>query len=159
MDCELDVIEERITRLENLVLGKDTSRKDDVELLDTLLSISNKLASVASKNEKMSAVMKRVEDINKFCDPLYSESDVFIPEDVKYQLIVSEEDKLKEALTQYEKLESLKPVLDSEAFQDVHKSESRLSKVSTIQDNQEREMETLTTETYSLLQHYNDIVS
>ena len=42
---------------------------------------------------------------------------------------------------------------------DVHKSESRLSKVSTIQDNQEREMETLTTETYSLLQHYNDIVS
>ena len=58
-----------------------------------------------------------MEDINKFCDPLYSESDVFIPEDVKYQLIVSEEDKLKEALTQYEKLESLKPVLDSEAFQ------------------------------------------
>ena len=33
MDCELDVIEERITRLENLVLGKDTSRKDDVEVI------------------------------------------------------------------------------------------------------------------------------
>lgn len=40
-----------------------------------------------------------------------------MPEDVKYQLILSEEDKLQEALDQFEKMESLKPILDSQAFQ------------------------------------------
>lgn len=33
MDCELDIFEERITRLENLVLGQDINRKDDVEVI------------------------------------------------------------------------------------------------------------------------------
>lgn len=47
---------------------------------------------------------------------MYAETDVFVPEDVKYQLILSEEDKLKEALKQYEQLESLKSVLDSQAI-------------------------------------------
>lgn len=159
MDSELDIVEERITRLENLVLGKDTKQKDDIQLLDTLLSIANKLASVASKNGKMATVMKRVEEIDKYCDPLYAESDAFVPEDVKYQLIVSEEEKLREALSMYEKLESLKPVLDSQAFQEVPTLGGHLSKISTIQANQEREMEILTTETYSLLQHYNEIVN
>jgi len=159
MACELDIFEERISRLEHLVLGQDITCKDDVEVLDTLLSISNKLANVVAKNPKSSAVMKRVDDIEKFCDPLYAESDIFVPEDVKYQLILSEEDKLQEALDQFEKMESLKPILDSQAFQDVSELGGRLSKVLTVQRNQESEMETLTTSTYQLLEHYNDIVN
>ena len=119
-----------------------------------------------------------VDDIEKFCDPLYAESDVFVPEDVKYQLILSEEDKLKEALNQFEKLESLKPILDSQAFRgtenyflttntryifnflsDVPDIGGRLSKILAAQSNQEKEVEALTINTYQLLQHYNDIVS
>jgi len=159
MDCELDIFEERITRLENLVLGQDINRKDDVEVVDTLLSISNKLANATAKSQKISAVMKRVDDIEKYCDPLYAETDVFVPEDVKYQLILSEEDKLKEALKQYEQLESLKSVLDSQAIRDVPNIGGHLSKILTAQSCQEKETETLTTNTYQLLQHYNDIVN
>lgn len=159
MDCELDIFEERISRLERLVLGQNINEKDDIEVADTLLIVSNKLANVASKNQKVSSVMKRVDDIEKFCDPLYAESDVFVPEDVKYQLILSEEDKLKEALNQFEKLESLKPILDSQAFRDVPDIGGRLSKILAAQSNQEKEVEALTINTYQLLQHYNDIVN
>jgi len=48
---------------------------------------------------------------------------------------------------------------DSQAFQDVSELGGRLNKVLTVQRNQESEMETLTTSTYQLLEHYNDIVN
>ena len=33
MDCELDIFEERISRLERLVLGQNINEKDDIEVI------------------------------------------------------------------------------------------------------------------------------
>lgn len=44
-------------------------------------------------------------------------------------------------------------------FSDVPNIGGHLSKILTAQSCQEKETETLTTNTYQLLQHYNDIVS
>lgn len=60
-----------------------------------------------------------VGDVLKYSDPLLNESEVFIPNSVKYQLVISEEDNLKNALDQLEKLETLKvdSLLDSTPIQ------------------------------------------
>ena len=57
------------------------------------------------------------EDIRKLCDPLYTESDNLVPETVKFQLLQAEEEKMKEALSGLQKIESLKSVLDSQPIQ------------------------------------------
>ena len=54
--------------------------------------------------------------MEKYSDPFYAESDTFIPDAVKYQLVSSEEQKLQDALEQFEKLDGLKHVLDSQAI-------------------------------------------
>ena len=84
MSTGIDAVEERIKRLEKYVLGQDILRQDDeqvnrnnssliklklfglliqnisyLQLIDTLLAVSRKLASVVSKNEKVSAALKR----------------------------------------------------------------------------------------------------
>jgi len=102
--------------------------------------------------------MKKAEDIRKLCDPLYAESDNLVPEAVKFQLLQAEEEKMKEALGGLQKIESLKSVLDSQPIQGVPNLRNRLGKVTTIQADQQSEMAQLTTETYSLLENYQDIV-
>lgn len=57
-----------------------------------------------------------VEEVEKYSDPSYTEADIFIPDAVKYQLVASEEQRLKDALENFEKIETLKHVLDSQAI-------------------------------------------
>jgi hypothetical protein len=54
----------------------------------------------------------------KYSDPLcINEPEECIPNTVKYQLILSEEENLKEALDQLKSLEMLKHLLDSQPIQ------------------------------------------
>jgi len=158
MSCHFDLVEERIQRLENFVLGGSTNQQNDDQLLDSLLSISYKLAGAVSKSEKVSVAMKRVEEITKVSDPLFTETDSLIPKQVKLQMVLSKEEELKEMENQMKSLDLLKTVLDSQPIQDVENLQSRLSKITERQAGQQNEMAQLTAETYSLLQSYKDIV-
>lgn len=57
------------------------------------------------------------DEVKKYADPLYTESNGFIPEAVKLQLLLSKEEDIKEALIHFQKINLLKPILDSQAIQ------------------------------------------
>lgn len=60
-----------------------------------------------------------VDEVQKYADPLYAESEIFLSEVVQLQLVVSKEKELKEALDNFQKLKTLKTVLDSQAIQGI----------------------------------------
>ena len=117
----------------------------------------------------------------KYSDPLcISESEALIPNTVKYQLVLSEEENLKGALDQLNNLEILKNVLDSQPIKsklfanfscyltqvnrafilisDLPLIEPKLNQLSSQQIAQENQLLKLTTETYTLLQNYTNLV-
>ena len=106
-----------------------------LQLVNSMLSVANKLDSLTLQHEAVKTVFERgiqnikkvfmimflnislflVGDILKYSDPLcFNESEALIPNAVKYQLILSEEENLKEALDHLKNLEILKSVLDSQ---------------------------------------------
>jgi len=62
------------------------------------------------------------DEVKKYADPLYAESDGFMPEAVKLQLLLSKEEDMKEALNHFQKMNLLKPVLDSQAIQSINRN-------------------------------------
>ena len=60
-----------------------------------------------------------VDEVQKYADPLYAESEIFLSDAVQLQLVVSKEKELKEALDNFQKLKTLKTVLDSQAIQGI----------------------------------------
>jgi hypothetical protein len=67
----------------------------------------------------MSVNMSIADEVKKYADPLDAESDGFMPEAVKLQLLLSKEEDMKEALNHFQKMNLLKPVLDSQAIQSI----------------------------------------
>ena len=61
------------------------------------------------------------DEVKKYADPLYAESDGFMPVAVKLQLLLSKEEDIKKALNDFHKINVLKPVLDSQAIQSMNK--------------------------------------
>lgn len=59
----------------------------------------------------------QADEIMKYSDPLYLESDALTLEPIQHQLLLSKEDELKEGLEQLKKLQKLTNVLDSQAIQ------------------------------------------
>lgn len=117
--------------------------------------------------------------MQKYADPLYAESELFVSEAVQLQLVISKEKELKEALDNFEKLKMLKVVLDSQAFQgitqkcsesciitsevyfcftDASKLDGNLSKLVVHQDNQQKEASQLMDNTYNLTNNYSNFV-
>nr|SVE83691.1 EOG090X078Z [Daphnia pulex] len=129
------------------------------QLIDTMLAVSRKLAGVVSKNEKVSSALKRADEVKKYADPLYAESDGFMPEAVKLQLLLSKEEDMKEALNHFQKMNLLKPVLDSQAIQNVPQLESQLYKISLQQESQEKKVSNLSDDTYALIKNYSNFVN
>lgn len=99
---------------------------------------------------------------------------------MKFQLVISKEKEIKEAVDHFQKLNVLKSVLDSQAILgtnyysilyynlsilllfslvDVPSLESKLNKIVSHQHIQERKVSKLTHETYELINNYSNFVS
>ncbi|KZS07238.1 Dynactin subunit 3 [Daphnia magna] len=159
MSTELDLVEERIKRLEKFVLGQGANEHGEEKLIDTLLGVSEKLATVVSKNEKVSSALKRADEVKKYADPLFAESDGLISENVKLQLLYSKEGEIKDALGHLQKLNIIKSVLDSQAIKDVPHLEGEINKISFHQEIQEKKVLGLSNDTYALIKYYSNFVN
>ncbi|XP_057368684.1 uncharacterized protein LOC130689760 [Daphnia carinata] len=159
MSTELDLVEKRITRLEKFVLGQGASEHGEEKLIDTLLGVSEKLASVVSKNEKVSSALKRADEVKKYADPLFAECDGFVSDNVKLQLLHSKEGDIKDALGHLQKLNAIKSVLDSQAIKDVPHLEDKINKISLHQETQEKKVLSLSDDTCALIKYYSNFVN
>ena len=64
---------------------------------------------------QLNCICFTAEEIHKFSDLLYS--DLLVPEQVKFHILLTEEDKMKEAVNGLERIEAHKSVLDSQPLQ------------------------------------------
>lgn len=64
----------------------------------------------------------KVDEVQKYADPLYAESEIFVSEAVQLQLVMSKEKELKEAFDSFQNVKMLKTVLDSQAIQGIEKN-------------------------------------
>lgn len=69
--------------------------------------------------------MFSADEVKKYADPLFAESDGLISENVKLQLLYSKEGEIKDALGHLQKLNIIKSVLDSQAIKGALKKKKK----------------------------------
>lgn len=123
--------------------------------------------------------MCTADEIGKYTDPMYMDSENFMPDSVKFQVVAAKEKELKNSLELFQKLNTIKPVLDSHAIQGIFpfskfdictlnyfylltkgtsQLEGQLHSIVFNQGVQERKVTSMTEETYSLLKDYSELV-
>lgn len=103
--------------------------------------------------------MFSADEVKKYADPLFAESDELISENVKLQLLYSKEGEIKDALGHLQKLNTIKSVLDSQAIKDVPHLEGEINKISSHQEIQEKKVLGLSNDTYALIKYYSNFVN
>lgn len=124
---------------------------------ELLANVNSKIQAAVASREKLS-VLKKTEELDRYLDAEYQEK-IDLTEGAKLQLILAEEDRLRQVIAAYQKMEDLKPVLDSEHIKDAPSLFGKVSALAAIQLEQQEEVDEQTQKLYHLLSTYNDLVN
>ncbi|XP_023230866.1 uncharacterized protein LOC111630936 [Centruroides sculpturatus] len=109
----LELLENRVSELERTVYGDEKPTKPTSQCMDMLLSVNTQLQSLIASREKIFAVFAKIEEIEKCLDPDYAD-ELALTDSAKLELILSEEDKIRQTAECLQKVNDLKFVLDSQ---------------------------------------------
>merc|ERR1712029_1279010 len=151
--AEIEALAKRIEALEAKV-GKNHSSP----VLPYLVDYSNDLGNSLAGNDRIGPLLKRLDELETYLDPLYGEKEACIL-GVKMSLVESQFSAVKENQELLERLEKLKPSLEVGKINKMDELQPKISELSQIQLEQREEGERLTEETLELVQRYNDIIA
>merc|ERR1712012_1158278 len=151
--AEIEALAKRIEALEAKV-GKNHSSP----VLPYLVDYSNDLGNSLAGNDRIGPLLKRLDELETYLDPLYGENEMNSA-GVKLSLAESQHSLVKENTRVLERLEQLKPSLDLGNMRKMEELEPKMSELSRIQFDQREEAEKLGEETLELVQKYNDIIA
>ncbi|XP_077555638.1 dynactin subunit 3-like [Haemaphysalis longicornis] len=153
------MLEERIEALELRVTDCDPSKEppNKSSLTEVLLNVNTKIQAAVAAREKLS-VLKRTEELERYLDAEYQEK-AELTEGAKLQLILAEEDRIRKVIAAYQKMEDLKPVLDSTYIKDTPAHIGKVSALAAIQLEQQEQADEQTKRLQHLLATYNDLVN
>jgi len=150
---DFEALSRRIEALEAKVGG---ARGQTV--LPYLVDYSNDLGNSVAGNDRIVPLLKRLEELETFLDPLYAEKEVSSL-GVKMSLVESQHNTVKENQELLERVESLKPSLEVGSLTKMETLEPRVAELSRIQVEQREAGERLTEESLELVQRYNEIIA
>ncbi|EEC14303.1 dynactin subunit, putative [Ixodes scapularis] len=155
----LKILEERLEVLEMRLAGNDWGKElpNKSTITELLANVNSKIQAAVASREKLS-VLKKTEELDRYLDAEYQEK-IDLTEGAKLQLILAEEDRLRQVIAAYQKMEDLKPVLDSEHIKDAPSLFGKVSALAAIQLEQQEEVDEQTQKLYHLLSTYNDLVN
>ncbi|CAN8029232.1 unnamed protein product [Ixodes persulcatus] len=165
----LRILEERLEVLEMRLAGNDSGKElpNKSTITEVLANVNSKIQAAIASREKLS-VLKKTEELDRYLDAEYQEK-IDLTEGAKLQLILAEEDRLRQVIAAYQKMEDLKPVLDSEHIKDAPSLFGKVSALAAIQLEQQasdfhrssgiEEVDEQTQKLYHLLSTYNDLVN
>lgn len=155
----LRILEERLEVLEMRLAGNDSGKElpNKSTITELLANVNSKIQAAVASREKLS-VLKKTEELDRYLDAEYQEK-IDLTEGAKLQLILAEEDRLRQVIAAYQKMEDLKPVLDSEHIKDAPSLFGKVSALAAIQLEQQEEVDEQTQKLYHLLSTYNDLVN
>ncbi|XP_014663631.1 PREDICTED: dynactin subunit 3-like [Priapulus caudatus] len=157
-DMWLGSIENRIDVLENRVFGKADKDAEYPKCVNTLTAVNKRLTAATKGREKVNQCMKRLYDIEKYIDPEYGNT-LLLPQTAKLEVILDGEDRIRDMVSQLDKLEILKHVLNSEHIKATPALAEKLQNLNQIHLQQQDQGESITEETKQLIDTYNSLTT
>ncbi len=159
----LDTLEKRLEDLERRVLGAAGSHAaaavcvpegGAAAALDSLAkSLGN---AMEQRGDRVAPALRRTAELDRYLDPSFAED--CADAEAKADLVLSREAELREAAKLAQRLESLREVLDGNAFARVGGLEPRLRELERLQLGQMEQGAALSEETLELVGRYNEVV-
>uniref|UniRef100_A0A674DSJ6 Dynactin 3 (p22) n=1 Tax=Salmo trutta TaxID=8032 RepID=A0A674DSJ6_SALTR len=110
---EVDNLETRLETLESRIYGEKRNKGGKpVKCADSLSRVQSALANTANKRERVKILHKKIEDLLKYLDPQFTDH-ITVPDAMKLEFILAEEDFLLSQATLLEQVSNLQPLLDS----------------------------------------------
>ncbi|XP_046399225.1 uncharacterized protein LOC124165776 [Ischnura elegans] len=154
----LDLLESRIKALESRVIGNSQKNDAKTSVMDSLLVINSQIANALSGREQVTAVLKRLNELEKFMDPSYGD-DIPMSTKSKLDVILSMEPELVQNVKYFQQLQQLKSVLDSEHIKNIPALQSKVDKLIVVELENKTKFENVTKETYDMIEQYNGIIN
>lgn len=155
----LSVLEDRLSQLEHQVTGGDATKElvNKATITEAMLSINSKLQAALALREKLS-VLKRIDEIERYLEAEF-QAKADLTEGAKLNVVLAEEDTIRSIIAALQKIEDLKPVLDSEHIKNVSGYSSQVNRLATIQIEQQEGVDKQSEKVQHLLSTYNDLVN
>ncbi|XP_056408242.1 dynactin subunit 3 [Hyla sarda] len=150
--AELRELQGRVQELEQRLYGESGAQAR--KITDGLIKVQVSLGNIASKRERVKTLYKKIDDLMKYLDPQYIDRTA-IPDAMKLEVILAEEQYILSQAALLEQLHSLQPLLDSEHIKAVPTQASRLQTLAQVHIKQQDQCEEVTAETKKLLDEYN----
>ncbi|KAJ8411419.1 hypothetical protein AAFF_G00162270 [Aldrovandia affinis] len=158
-DCTyVDNLETRLQTLEKRVYGEKGCRNTKhVKCADSMARIHAALGSTANKRERVKILHKKIEDLMKYLDPQFTDR-MTIPDSMKLEFILAEEDFLLTQASLLEQASKLQPLLDSGYIRDVPEHTTKLQRLSQLHIRQQNQSEALSEEVKRQFEEYNKMM-
>ncbi|MBN3300801.1 dynactin subunit 3 [Amia ocellicauda] len=154
----VESLEKRLQELERRLYGQRAVRgSKPVKCAEALVRVQTSLASTANKRERVKILHKKIEDLMKYLDPQFTER-IAIPDAMKLEFILAEEDFLLSQASLLEQVSNLQPLLDSPHIAAVPDHAARLQRLAQIHIKQQDKSEALTEEVKKQFEDYNKMM-
>lgn len=154
----MEAMARRLSRLEQWV-GVTGATHVDAPVVSALVDVAKQCGNaVERRGDRVAPLWRRLAELERYLDPAFAEEWGGVAPEVKLELILASEDRLRACHARLERLEAGQTVLNAEAFQRVSDLEPRLKEVTKIQLEQGEKVETVNQETLDLVGQYNDIM-
>ncbi|XP_033020263.1 dynactin subunit 3 [Lacerta agilis] len=154
---EVYQLQGRVDALEGRVYGAPVGSEGSAgarKIADGLVKVQVALGNMASKRERVKILFKKIEDVIKYLDPQYIDR-MAIPDAMKLQFILAEEQSILAQAALLEQVNSLQPYLDSAHIKAAPDHATKLQRLSQIHIQQQDQSEAVTENVRFLLEDYN----
>merc|ERR1712002_350922 len=127
-------------------------------ILPFLVDYSNDLGNSLAGNDRIWPLLKRLDELETFLDPLFGEREA-VSQGVKMSMVESQADNIRDNLEMLEKVEGMKSNLEGSNVDKIDELKPKLAELSKIQIEQREAGEAATEETLELVQKYNNIIA
>merc|ERR1711892_1131496 len=124
-------------------------------ILPFLVDYSNDLGNSLAGNDRIGPLLKRLDELETFLDPLFGEREA-VSQGVKMSMVESQADNIRDNL---EMLENMKSDLEGSNMSKIEELKPKLAELSKIQMEQREAGEAGSEETLELVQKYNSIIA
>lgn len=158
MAATIDILEDRVKNLENLVFGSSDKDVECPKCVESLHNVHSKMMVSVAGHKNIAESFSKLAQIEKYLDPEYTD-ELTITQPAKLEMILAEENLIKQTASSMEELKCLEEVISSEHIKAAASSHEKMQALSQIHLKQQDEAARLTENVRSLLTSYNMIVT
>nr|CAD7597851.1 unnamed protein product [Timema genevievae] len=156
----LSMLEARMSKLETCIVGSPPnldSQTSGNTVCDSLLHTNTLVATALSGREKVNAVLKRLDELERYVDPMFEEN-CSVDTSAKIETILSAEPQIERNLELAQQFSTLVPLLDSKQVRDVTESSGRLEKLTLVLLDSKTRADGTSERVMGLIEQYNAII-